>query len=443
MTPDSSEIAKHVRAVHLTLVLACVLVFTILFGASPSSVETAYKQLLNVIAIKDSWKDWTRRFGHEQLTWLRDNGIIPVKILPSEVFITSEELARRNLPPQPSDWSVSLKFVLYFYVNPQGPPANVGREEMLAWPQNTEQGLKVIAGGSDSGGSPRLKSLQEFRYFWNGAGHIYVFYVTELSPVVYLVSNGEVSNRLSWTPTSRASQHSGLELRRTGLPMKEQEKCDALSDTLLSPWKPKFDFLFCGMSPIENTQAVLPARVTTRDVPISLRQWLAKQFGLDSAGNPFEKTFRELYQITRPYQELSLDNAKPILEGELKRAGERVQFLGLTFPERLVSTWGIAIILIIQLYFWIHLRELRFRVVPDDPAVKEAWIGFYTGYIARLGSVLTASILPLGAVLYLAWNQGFSRALVGLSVVEFVLAMHIFFLLHQVVRRVTQPNLRS
>jgi hypothetical protein len=133
-------------------VLACVFVLTIVLGASPSSVETAHNQLQKVIAIKENWKDWTRRFGHEQLTWLRDNGMTPAKILPSQIFITSEELGRRNLPPQPSEWSVSPKYVLYFYVNLQWPPANVGRDEILAWAQNTEQGLEVIAGGSDSGG---------------------------------------------------------------------------------------------------------------------------------------------------------------------------------------------------------------------------------------------------------------------------------------------------
>ena len=68
-----------------------------MLAASPSSVEIAYNQLQKVIAIRKTWKDWTRRVGRQQLIWLTKNGIVPLNIPPSQLFITPEELARRNL----------------------------------------------------------------------------------------------------------------------------------------------------------------------------------------------------------------------------------------------------------------------------------------------------------------------------------------------------------
>ena len=434
---DSSEIAKHLRSVHLSLVLACVLVLvlTILRGVSPSTVEKAHKQLQDILTIREDWGFWTREFGQEQLTWLAKNGLIPSDIVPSQVFITPDELGRRNLSTHTQEWSVTPKYVLYFYVTIT-PPGKDGQEAVLSWAQKTDQGLEV------NSEPPPLRSLEEFRNFWNGAGNIGVFNVMEFSPWVYLVSDGGISNRLSWTRTSQASQTTSVDLKPPGLALKAQDKCNPLTGTLLSS-KPKFNILFCGRSPVENAQAVLPVRVTWPHVPRNLRLWLSQKFKFHSTGSSFEDTFPELNQVTRLYQQLRLDDVKTIVGDELRRAGERVQFLGLTFPERVVSTWGIVIILIVHLYFWIHLRQLCFRLVPHDPAIKVAWIGFYTDFFGRLGSNLTALILPLGAVLYLAWNQGlymlwmkglylewdqwFLIMLVGLSLLEFALAVTIFF----------------
>ena len=446
MTPDSSEIAKHVRAVHLTLVLACLVVLTILIGGSPTPVETAHNQLQNVLAIKENWSSWTRQFGQEQLTWLRENGIVPSSIVPSQLFITPEELGRRNLSTQTQQWSVSPEYVLYFYVVIR-PPGKTEQETILAWAQKNALGLEEV-----NAEPPPLNSLQDFRHFWDAAGNIGLSNITDLSPAVYLLSNGEIVNRLSWTQTSKLSGSIGLQLRRTGLGLKGQEKCDALIDTLLSRWKGKFNIMFCGASPVENTQAVLPARVAAPHVPKNLRIWLSREFNFHSVGDNFENTFSELHQITKPYQELSIDNAKVILEGELKRAGDRVQFLGLTLPGQFVSAWGIGIFAI-QVYLLFHLYELRFRIVPGDAAVKVAWIGLYTGPVAWIGFILTAVIPPLVVVAAVAMNQGgvhitdlsnvlaekvYSLAskpiIIGLLFLEFILVVTTVWLRRAIVR---------
>ena len=139
-------------------------------------------------------------------------------------------------------------------------------------------------------------------------------------------------------------------------------------------WRPKFDILFCGTSPVENVQAVVPARVTTKSVPVNLRIWLAREFNFQSVGDSFEKTFSELHYVTQPYQELSLESVKAILEGELRRAGERIQFLGLNVPERSLTNWGIAVIFAIQLYLLVHLWGLQFAARPRL-ILRLMWLG--------------------------------------------------------------------
>ena len=67
-----------------------------------------------------------------------------------------------------------------------------------------------------------------------------------------------------------------------------------------------------------------------------------------------------------------------------------------------------VMIVVIQLYFLIQLWELWSRLFPADLALEVAWIGFYPGFLARMVSILTAVICPLGVLFSLALKQGFS-----------------------------------
>jgi hypothetical protein len=145
--------------------------------------------------------------------------------------------------------------------------------------------------------------------------------------------------------------------------------------------------------------------------------------------------------VPQPYQELSIENAGAILEGELKRAGERIQFLGLNIPERLLTNWGIVVLFGMQLYLLLHVWELRARLVPDDPALKVAWLGFYSGLFARVTSIFTAAVLPIGVQAYLASNQEFSWVSVTVLPIAFLVASITAIFLYLIARMVAKDPL--
>jgi hypothetical protein len=119
-------------------------------------------------------------------------------------------------------------------------------------------------------------------------------------------------------------------------------------------------------------------------------------------------TFSALHQVTKDYQELELRKVERILGAELQRSGDRVEFLGLKFPERVISTWGAAIIVGIQFYFWLHLRTLYSRITPTDHGLNLAWIGLYPNVLARIISLASACALPFGVTFYLVVQSGWS-----------------------------------
>jgi len=74
------EIATHLRTVHFSLILACILASLSLYGYSPSKLNAAHEQFEQIMRIKTNWMIWTKRFGTEQIKWLKDQGLgCPIK----------------------------------------------------------------------------------------------------------------------------------------------------------------------------------------------------------------------------------------------------------------------------------------------------------------------------------------------------------------------------
>lgn len=48
---------------------------------------------------------WTKRFGTEQIKWLKDQGLGWPDEIPGEINIPSEELACENLPQRDHGWT--------------------------------------------------------------------------------------------------------------------------------------------------------------------------------------------------------------------------------------------------------------------------------------------------------------------------------------------------
>lgn len=59
-------------------------------------------------------------------------------------------------------------------------------------------------------------------------------------------------------------------------------------------------------------------------------------------------------------------------------------------------------VLSIQLYLWLHLREYRKRNFTQSDT---AWIGAYKGLVPRIVFVATATVAPVGVLVFLLFFQ--------------------------------------
>jgi hypothetical protein len=413
---NSSEIITHLRTVHFFLVVACILVLISVLASPSSDVKTAHDQLQKVLSIRNNWNIWTRQFSEEQIDRLRQYHPTWPNTAVSEFSIPLEESRRAGVPQGaagmlPRWWTITPLYspvYLYFMVDIQdGRPQ---RHEILSHGYLKDYGLDIIPGGLEAVGSPTMDTLDQFRRLWNSSNTIQAFIVTEFSKVMYIVANGHVRAELRWDikPKTVREGEGPLYLERRGVrPTNKGKNCDPEIERLFqSQWSTQFNTFFCAWIPYKEPEEAFVLLANGRDYAVSanLPGWLAKPYDLSMAGRTFEEQFSVLHRVTKDdYQELELRKVERILGAELQRSGDRVEFLGLKFPERLISAWGLVIIVAIQLYFYLHLHTFRSRLTPKDPGLDLAWIGLYPDHFARVISLVSVSVLPLGVTSYLAY----------------------------------------
>lgn len=127
--------------------------------------------------------------------------------------------------------------------------------------------------------------------------------------------------------------------------------------------------------------------------PISAQQVTRKEGPFVPHGT-FEYSFSSLNEITKNYQQLSLNAFGPILESEQERAGESFEALGIKFPAEETTRWGLMIILAVQSYLWVMLREQSKGPPLGDAEFGVPWVGMYGSLPAKVVSFLTVVILP-------------------------------------------------
>jgi hypothetical protein len=439
--PNLSEIVTHLRTVHFVLVLACILVLLSIMVSPSSEVKTAHDQLQKVLSIRANWETWTRQFSEEQIHHIRQYYPTWPDTAVSEFFIPLEESMRARLPQgaagtRPTFWAITPLYspiYLYFTVDvPDGP----NRHEILSHGYLRDYGLEIIPGGLEAVGPLEMNTLEQFRRFWDYSNRVQAFIITEFSKVIYIVANGQVKTEIGWNIRPRTEMDGPFYLERRGIGQNNKGKtCHLEIEKLFqSRGITQFNTFFCAWIPHKDPEEALVLLANGRDqaVPENLTDWLAKQYNLSRAKRTFEDQFSALHRVTKDYQELELRKVERVLEAELQRSGDRVEFLGLKFPEWVISIWGAAIIIVTQLYFWLHLRALYSRMTPSNPGLNLAWIGLYPDLWSHIVFLISACILPIGVILYglyLSIQSHWSPLIFILVVLGLIVTYRLFILI--------------
>jgi hypothetical protein len=119
----------------------------------------------------------------------------------------------------------------------------------------------------------------------------------------------------------------------------------------------------------------------------------------------YEVAFHELNSISEDITNIALKSVPARVRDLLPAEEQTIDALGLKIPAANVTKWGLALLVAIQFYFWLHLQEFNRKVAPSSPGRDVAWIGVYSSRLA-FGTVLAAaSIVPAFALFVLLCHR--------------------------------------
>lgn len=134
----------------------------------------------------------------------------------------------------------------------------------------------------------------------------------------------------------------------------------------------------------------------------------AAQFAGRHRGS-FEESFSDLDQASREFQGLDLEDVKSFISEEAAKGTEVFEAFGMKIPAGQLTLGGIVLVLSIQLYFLIYLRQLLGKLEVGDAGWDVPWMGMDQSLLARLVFFATVVLLPLTAIALLAGHAAVQR----------------------------------
>jgi hypothetical protein len=110
----------------------------------------------------------------------------------------------------------------------------------------------------------------------------------------------------------------------------------------------------------------------------------------------FDQTFPDLFKATRTREDDDFNTVAAQVRDEASRASEAFEAFGIKFPSEQVTRWGMMLLIGVQLYFFLYLRQLSSRLKPDDPGWDVPWMAMDDSRLAR--GLLAASVIALPCV---------------------------------------------
>jgi len=381
---DLSELARHLRAVHFALLTLCMLALVSVTAGTDSAVHRARRQLRSIQTICGDWMKWSVQLLAQEWKSLRDNEPelrgITEQMSPSRVFVNPADIPNLR---RVTNYGMELNFepgILYLYVpRRSGDPLVLSRYDAPKFIHYEPQRS-----------SPQ--TLAAFREFWNDAPEALIHAGTKLPDSVFVISGGKGPFEIPYKLQASPGNFYGIPLNYKQC----TEKVREYFRSTLSSHKPGHGIdLLCGQY---DSTTTLVFRVQTIDypTPTNLQTWLGQKFEFQTTGDDFAETFPELQEIaSHDYDSLPIETVAKILDNEIRRGGEKIQFLGLGIPGNILSRWGVIALVLIQFYLWRHLHTLCVSLSNNVQRLYVPWIGLYSDLWSRGAALATISFLPV------------------------------------------------
>lgn len=405
----TKELVEHIRTIHFFLIILCFGLISASFLSREGEVTRSLRQLREINNLVDNWNDeWLQQYAQV----INDNSS-PV-LSNREWWIPAETKrplikATLNSPP----WTLN--------------PAPSELDEFLDKVEGSRLRRTIVI--------KKPESLTEFEKLWDALrAKLPIHRVTKVIPKaeVDYVGFRSSSDDITQAITDITTANIGTAPCNASLFVMANNQFDHLA-RVNQKLNENYAHGLSGVCKVtsdgedwENYWNVDMPVVTDIPKEFGGQVSLIQTYRLSWDSGPFSRTFPELNKVTTNLRDLPFERLFTILGAEEQRSSEqRVEIFGTKFPTGEIIRWGIPVVLLIQLYLLMHLKVLSATIGPEELESIIPWTGIYTSKLARLGTAITAFLLPSAVLMLLVyWQRSFvvSKSALLLIIVAIVLS---------------------
>jgi len=371
-------LVEHLRTVHFSLLAVSFALIAVCATTTEGELKTAYHQLQQII---ESARSWDPEFLDQQVRRILTQKN-PNLLEDAESFEWPSEAINRIRVLKPAvNWTVTDSRGFPHLTSPSEEPY-VGR---------------FILRGPSHGFEPP-ENIADFSAYWNWLRTTNLHVPTDLDDEVFEEQNDGAYKSVplvfgsGWFGPDEPAELVAVDPKlRARMPRAKVWSSSGAYGYLISSG--------LRLIPVRTEAMSLDGQGALID---RYRDWRRGEFSY---------SFRQLDKVSEAYKTASLDMAERILRAEVERSGSPFEAFGTKIPAELVTLWGPVIVLAVQVYFCLHLSQLRRQGFAMQEVDSIAWIALYTSPWARRTTYLSAALLPSGAIITAIYRAHNERAL--------------------------------
>lgn len=384
----SKDFVEHLRTVHFALIAISAGLILLIQSSQSYSPRIANRELAQIEQLS---KTWTRGWvvSRADVAGFGFGNVFPAHF--NVYGLRSNNTVSLNLRDPGTEFSGIVEEVFHDEVSGQV----IGKKRRSSPTKVVFPGsLWNIASYREKHQGPELtsfpKSLAEFREWWNSLADkdwtVLIPYEVEDTgtSIINLKTNVTKNVRLDSTHAKEFSQTFTAFLEPT---------C-------------------CGISPVVSIDQELFEFDVGNALEISITQQGFVKVFPDWQSGAFKTSFYDLDAAAHEYETLGFDQVSKLLSDDSPRGSEVFEAFGLKFPAGQITVWGDVLLLGVQLYFLIYLRQLSGKLNADDAGWDVPWIGMNSSALSAVICFFTFAVLPVFTAICVGW-QGAIRAYIG------------------------------
>jgi hypothetical protein len=361
----SKDFVEHLRTVHFSLIGIATGLILIVVSAKPYNPATALREIHQILELKKLWSpEWImNRASEGPVTFVEDH------------HERQEPLSLRSM-----NAVTAATVATHDFFN--------GKEVDFNLPElHFEPNTQLL--------KPFPSTLMAFEGWWYDMFRGYDLYIPSA-----LCEDGQYKSSDDSAPLTRSGR---LKILQT-FHMKEEDKLRSRVDLILRvspPIRGLNDPKLFDYEGIDRRQGLIYILPVCAVQSMNIRQRnIVAYFDWDE--KPYPDAFADLAQATAEIRTLELEDVEKLLSDEASKGNEIFEAFGMKFPAAQITTWGIVILLGVQLYLVVYLKQLSGKLRPSDPAWDVPWLGMDTSMLAQGIFGFSVVVLPLIAVLTLS-----------------------------------------